>query len=180
MNNKISENEIWITKVDKKYIKLFDSFSTLEQDLIDFLKEDSIYNQEIKLSITYLFLDDKKQNILGYVSILSDSIKINADLGKIFVDKGINYKSLPAIKIGRLCVNSNFERRGIGTLLIDFVHRICINLSMNYLGCRLISLDSKRESIKFYEKVGFKILRGENKLQVPMYLDIEKYKVREK
>lgn len=173
MNNKISENEIWITKVDKKYIKLFDSFSTSEQDLVDFLKEDSIYNQQIKLSTTYLFLDNKKENILGYVSILSDSIKINADLEEIFIDKGINYKSLPAIKIGRLCVNSSFERRGVGTLLIDFVIETLNQLNSKYLGCRVISLDSKQNAIKFYEKNGFKILRGENKKQVPMYLDVE-------
>ena len=107
------------------------------------------------------------------MSILSDSIKINADLEEIFIDKGINYKSLPAIKIGRLCVNSSFERRGVGTLLIDFVIETLNQLNSKYLGCRVISLDSKQNAIKFYEKNGFKILRGENKKQVPMYLDVE-------
>jgi len=41
------------------------------------------------------------------------------------------------------------------------------------IGCRYVTVDSKPESIKFYEKVGFKIVEKYKSNEFPkMYLDL--------
>ena len=51
-------------------------------------------------------------------------------------------------------------------------------ISENKSGCRFITLDAKRnekrelDSIHFYKKLGFEVLKERNKGTMPMYLDL--------
>ncbi|MBU1111565.1 MAG: GNAT family N-acetyltransferase, partial [Nanoarchaeota archaeon] len=88
-------------------------------------------------------------------------------------------KSLPALKIGRLCVDDHYLRRGLGRLMIQFAIQKASEINMNKAGCRFITLDAKRnkdkelDSIHFYKIMGFDILKERIKGTTPMYLDLK-------
>ncbi|MBI1968954.1 GNAT family N-acetyltransferase, partial [Candidatus Woesearchaeota archaeon] len=109
-------------------------------------------------------------------TLLNDRINLEGNLKEAFRDKGIGYHSLPALKVGRLCVDNRFLRKGIGTLMLAFAVKVANHIFNEYAGCRFIVLDAKRnpqnEPIHFYRKVGFISLKERKKGTTPMYLDL--------
>lgn len=154
-------------------IKVFQSY---EKELVDFLVEDALANQEKGISLTFLWF--YRNTFIAYITLLADSINLNADLKEVFRGKGINYKSLPALKIGRLCVDNKFLKKGVGTEMIWFAIKQAMGIGKNNAGCRFITIDVKRnpdvnkDAIHFYKKLGFKLLRERKKGTTPMYLDL--------
>ena len=150
-------------------------FQSYEQELVDFLIEDALTNQKNKISVTYLWFL-KTGELIGYVTLLNDRINLEGNLKDIFRRRGIQYHSLPALKIGRLCVDNRFLRRGIGTMMIDFSIKVAYHIFEGYSGCRFIVLDAKRNTekdpIHFYKKQGFELLKERKKGTAPMYLDL--------
>ena len=153
-----------------------DDFRTYEQELEDFLKNDALQNQQLHLSVTFLWFYEKR--LVGYITLLNDTIKLERKLRKLFISKGVHYKSLPALKIGRLCVHDDFLRRGIGRLMIIFAIDQAKDIAKNQAGCRFITLDAKRNMDKdldathFYRRLGFDILKATRRDTTPMCLDI--------
>lgn len=66
---------------------------------------------------------------------------------------------------------------GFGTMLLEISYSVAKKLS-SICGCRFLILDVKRnkdkskDSIHFYKKFKFKILKERDKGALPMYLDI--------
>ncbi|PIN74191.1 hypothetical protein COV20_01080 [Candidatus Woesearchaeota archaeon CG10_big_fil_rev_8_21_14_0_10_45_16] len=152
-------------------------FNSYEKELVDFLREDALENQEQRLSVTFLWY--YKDHLVSYVTVLNDKINLEGDLKEFFREKGIHYKSLPALKIGRLCVDDRYLRRGLGRLMILSVINVADGINKNKAGCRFITLDAKRnsdkkrDSIHFYKKMGFGTLKERMKGTTPMYLDLK-------
>ena len=111
-------------------------------------------------------------------TLLVDSLHLSPTLKKSFNNKNILYKTLPALKIGRLAVDDRFLKKGFGTILLNISYFVAKSISTKYSGCRFLVLDAKRnkdkskDSIHFYKKFGFKILKYRKKGTTPMYLDI--------
>jgi GNAT superfamily N-acetyltransferase len=171
--DKINVKDIKIERLQQNHnIKHFKSY---EQELADFLIEDALNNQNNQISVTYLWFLNTGE-LVGYVTLLNDRINLEGELKEIFRGKGIGYHSLPALKIGRLCVDDNFLRKGIGTMIIDFSIKVAFHIFEKYSGCRFIVLDAKRNAtndpIHFYKKLGFKELKERRKGTTPMYLDL--------
>jgi len=171
----IKSEEIKIEIIDG--IHKTDSFQSYEKELVDFLREDALENQKQRLSVTFLWFYENK--LVSYITLLNDKINLEGDLKEFFKEKGIHYKSLPALKIGRLCVDNNFLRRGFGRSMILSAIQIANGINQNKAGCRFITLDAKRnsdkrlDSIHFYKKMGFKTLKERVKGTTPMYLDLK-------
>ena len=162
---KINYNEIKIELLDRKYN--FNDFTSYEPDLVDFLKEDALQNQKQMLSVTFLwFFNDK---LVSYITLLNDKINLEGDLKHFFSGKGVYYKSLPSLKVGRLCVDDRFLRRGLGKLMMIFAREKAREINKDKAGCRFITVDSKIDSIPFYLKLGFKPLQVGS---TAMYLDL--------
>lgn len=147
---------------------------------MDFLLEDALDNQEKKISKTYLWFLKTTDELVGYITLLADTINLDSSLKEEFRKKGIRYKSLlPALKIGRLCVDDKFLRKGIGSLMMQFTIYMVKKLN-DSCGCRFITLDAKRnpdsskDSLHFYKKMGFKEIRTRQKGTTPMYKDVFK------
>lgn len=171
----IKPEEIKIEIIDRNHkVNLFQSY---EKELVDFLIEDAFENQKQRLSITFLWFYGEK--LVSYITLLNDKINLEGDLKEFFKEKGIHYKSLPALKIGRLCVDDRFLRRGLGKSMIFSAIQIANGINKNRAGCRFITLDAKRnpdkklDSIHFYRKMGFKTLKERVKGTTPMYLDLK-------
>ena len=170
---KITANDIKIVRMNETHS--ITKFKSYEPELVNFLVEDALNNQNHKISVTYLWFLNTGE-LVGYVTLLNDRINLEGDLKVFFRTKGIQYHSLPALKIGRLCVDDRFLRRGIGTIMIDFSIKVAFHIFEKYSGCRFIVLDAKRnqmnDPIHFYKKLGFKELKERKKGATPMYFDL--------
>ncbi len=177
MPEKITPEELKIEKLETKHETLLSSFKTSTKELKAFLVEDALNNQNQKFSVTFLWFYGK--NLVGYETLLNDNINLEGNLKVFFREKGVDYKSLPALKIGRLCVHDDFQRRGVGKLMVLFAVKQANEISENKSGCRFITADAKRnenrelDSIHFYKKLEFKTLKERRKGAIPIYLDLK-------
>lgn len=173
---RIKPESLRIEKLSKKHEGTIKSFETDTKELKDFLVEDAIKNQEMAISTTYLWFHIPTNKLAGYLTILNDAIRVHGTrVGGSFLDKGVSYKTLPALKIGRMCVDRNFLRKGIGTYMIYHTIKRAVEIS-DKAGCRFIVLDAKSATgaIRFYKKTGFEILKEREKGTIPMYFDLIK------
>lgn len=145
------------------------SFSCKSAELNDFLKNDSLKDQECMVSRTYLCCWNK--NIVGYLALVADTLEVEAidECDKI---AGYLYHRYPAVKIARLAVHQDYGRIGIGKFMLLTTIGKAIAIS-NEIGCRYITVDSKPESIGFYKKHGFRIVGKYQHSDTPkMYLNM--------
>src|SRR3989344_2745965 len=117
---KTSIAEIEIEQINDSHKSIISTFKSYEKELVEFLVEDALDNQKKHMSITYLWFLKSTKELIAYVTVLSDAISLQGDLKEHFRQQGILYKSLPALKIGRLCVSDQYLGRGIGNLMIEF------------------------------------------------------------
>ena len=165
--DKVSYDELSIIPLSKRY-KL-DSFCSTSVELNDFLKNNALKDQENLTSRTYLCF--WKRNLTGFITLVADTLEVQAvnDIDRV---DDYPYRRYPCVKIARLAVDRKFEKRGIGRFLllasIGKVLSIC-----DKIGCRFITVDSKPESIGFYEKHNFKVVEMYRHNEFPkMYLDM--------
>ena len=176
---KIKINEIEIEQINESHKGAISKFVSYEKELVDFLVEDALGNQKKQMSVTYLWFLKSTKELVSYLTILADAISLQGQLKEHFRLQGILYKSLPALKIGRLCVSDEYLGRGIGTLMIEFNLVLAQRISKE-MGLRFITTDAKRntdsrkDSVHFYKKFGFEILKQREKGTTPMYKDLIK------
>ena len=175
MSSTIPDSELIIKHLNEKF-KL-SSFNCKNSDLNDFLKDDSLIDQNNLISKTSLCF--WKEELVGYFTLTTATIKvenvINTD------DYKNKYKYFPAMKIARLAVDSRFERRGVGKhLLFAAIGKVWS--IRDSIATRYIIVDSKTESISFYEKNGFKRFVNIKKKEIktdftPLYFDLKPFLV---
>ena len=85
------------------------------KEMDDFLKEEAWEDQEFGLSTTFLLMEDDKEEIVAYISLCNDAIRLDFDEKN---EKGFPYFTIPALKIARLAVSSAHQKKGIGRKLI--------------------------------------------------------------
>lgn len=172
----VEDKDITIEPISDKHKSVISSFTTYEPDLKDFLVEDAISNQNNRISKTFLMF--YKTNLVGYVTLLCDSLRVEGEIKGYCKSKNIPYKTLPAIKIGRLAVDDNFLKKGFGTRLLHLAYTYAKDISDNSCGCRFLILDAKRnkdkskDSLHFYKKMNFLVLKERFKGTTPMYFDL--------
>lgn len=164
---KLNPKEIIVEPLNennKHHITTFSS--TACQELERFLKENAWKEQVVGFSRTYLFFH--KGTLAGYVTLLMNIQKIdynrqNDSLIKLRDKTNQEYTSVPAIKIGRLCVSDDYNTQlrdshfsGMGKIIFSAVLGMTIELSQE-VGCRLITTHAKKstKAYQWYEKLGF-------------------------
>ena len=144
-------------------------FESRTEDLNAFLKEDALENQKELLNKTFLCYHFNQ--LVGYITFTTDIIKKEEvqKEGRIRV----KYGEYPAIKIARLAVDKKCEHKGAGRFLLLVAIGKALKIS-DEVGCRFITVDSKQDSIGFYEKRGnFELAKKQKNTRYPtMYLDI--------
>lgn len=160
------------------YIKTFDCRT---KEINNFLLEDALKQTKQGVNKTYLWVSRDKKELIGYITICNDAINLDGSHKEQLKKIGIAYKSLPAIKIGRMGVSHLYQRKQIGTRMIAFA----INIALQVHGmsaCRFITLDAKNEEsqleeqkpVHFYQKLGFEKLntKKKNNATIPMCKDL--------
>ncbi|WP_205195189.1 GNAT family N-acetyltransferase [Chitinophaga sp. Cy-1792] len=118
------------------------------------------YSKEL-LTVTYLVETDTET--VAFFSLLNDKISFEDASSKnqwkkiqghLHGKKRTPANSFPAAKIGRLGVTDSIQNQGIGASILDFIKNLFLN--NNKTGCKFITVDAYHQSVKFYEKNGFR------------------------
>lgn len=158
-------------------------FTCKDEDLNDFLWSDALNNQGSRLSVTWIVR--LNGNIVGFCTLTNDSIRTrwmqNED------GEEYEYSHYPALKIARLATNKDYESRGIGTAMLEYAMAVALKLSDEISGCRILTVDSKKDSTGFYQKYGFQLANSDGRSSdsrrndtVPLYKDILGTRIRVK
>lgn len=137
-------------------------------DLDNFFTQDAIAYDKDKMGKTYCWLlkeDDTK--IVGFVTLANAGIQTthlqNNPRRKInhHIARNKQGRSYPAVLIGRLAVNSDFQGSNymIGKQIMDFI-KSWFSEDDNKTGCRFILVDAvnNEHTVKYYARNGFKPL----------------------
>ena len=152
-----------LTTLNRLVLEKCQEFSCNHTDLDDFFKNDvQIYSDEL-FGKSYCFLLDEDPSIIVCAfTISNDSIKVQflPEISTAKIRSKISnkktFKSFPAVLIGRLGVNKDFKKQGIGCELMEFIKSWFIDKN-NKTGCRFVVVDAynKKESLNYYLKNGF-------------------------
>lgn len=157
------------------------NFDCGDSDLNEFLLEDALPHQNDLLAVTYLIKHG--ETVIAYFSVLNDRIAVEQfptksqfrKLQKLLPHRKRCYKSYPAVKLGRLAVETAFKNQGLGAQLLDYIKILFI--SGNKTGCRFITADAYKHAVDFYARSGFVPLseKPEDSLTELMYFDLKPY-----
>lgn len=151
-------------------------FQCNDPDYTVWLNSDAKFYIEQNLSQVKLLLDRENDNIIGYIALCADCIELSISEKKrdglrilnMLTKKKIP-RSIPALKIGKLAINSQYEKQNYGSYLLWL--SLAIAQEMNSIGvaCRYLSLDADVSIFptndKFYESRGFKYNKNVNKIR---------------
>ncbi|RZN16427.1 MAG: GNAT family N-acetyltransferase [Methanosarcinales archaeon] len=143
------------------------AFRCSSEDLNDYFQNDvNKYNKEDMAKSYACFYNNK---IVGFMSLSADTIRVKWMQANVIDGIRHNY---PAIKIARLAVDINHEKNGIGSSLVYMAIGMANELS-KIIGCRFVTVDSKKDSIGFYETLAFrKCLKQDKRHYTMMFLDL--------
>jgi len=127
-------------------------------------------NQDIKrnLSACFVWNDYLINRIKGYYTLSNNSIPLELVTENFRKKLPSSYRSIPTTLLGRLAVDSQFQKMHIGKLLlIDALKRSYeISKSLGSFAVIVDPLDSAAQT--FYEKYGFISLLDSKKMFLPM------------
>ena len=140
-----------------------EAFNCGDDDLNGFLKKDALVYKNKLLTKTYLLLDKSTKKLVAFYSMLNDKVSIEQTKSKNAFNNKVkeklnryknHLKEIPSVKIGRLAVDLNFQKKGHAKSIIDFI-KYDFSDEKNKTGCHFITVDSYKKSKEFYTKQGF-------------------------
>ena len=121
IEKKISVDEITIERIKETHnLKGFVSY---EQELVKFLVEDALGNQNKQISVTYLWFFKPTKELIGYVTLLNDRINLEGDLKTIFRRKGKEKDSIHFYKKQGFMTLKE-RQKGTTPMYLDLVNNI--------------------------------------------------------
>lgn len=176
-----------VDDIDLSPLTIFDieslsSFSCGVEELDDFFHEEIWLCAKYHYLIPYKCTLSATNEIIGIFTLANDVIALEEDDKIEFPQMTPEYNwifkrqcSYPAVNIGHLGVRSDFQSRGIGQIIVNFVAATFRNNPIS--GCQFISVDAlnNQRTINFYDiKLGFQFLTNYDlgKHTRRMYLDI--------
>lgn len=148
-----------IKQIDDISHYLFDSHI---DEYNDFLKiAEKFY--DLNISKTFLLIHKRTNELLAYMTLSADSIKLTSEEKELHDISKVPYASIPALKVGKLAVNkklgSESKRGGYGSFMLEMARAYAFEMNELGVACRFITVDADIEynpdTPKFYEKNGF-------------------------
>lgn len=135
-----------------------ESFKCADGDLNDFLWNEAIGYQDELLAKTYLVVNEENGELIAYFSLLNDTIRLEetdkstANRINRKIPNNKRRKHYPALKIGRLAVDSRYASVGFGERILK---AICLMFRRdNRTGCRFLTVDALASATGFYQAKG--------------------------
>ena len=157
-------------------------FHSTDDDLNSFLTDDAKNYSADLMSVTYLWIDRREQQIAAYFSLLNDKVAYDPQSKGIWnrinrkIHNNKRRRSYPSAKIGRLAVSEKSARLGLGKQILDFIKIMLITEPR--LGCRFLTVDAYANATSFYQKNGFDYFTTLDVLDSTrlMYFDLKPFK----
>ncbi len=113
-------------------------------------------SQELKklVSTPYVLTDSPERQVLGYYCLSSYSIA-SAELDESTAKKLPRYPLLPAIMLGRLAVDSGYQGKGYGDLLVADALKRSLELSKQLASFAVVVDAIDQGAARFYQRHGF-------------------------
>lgn len=174
------EEDLEITELDDSTKTIITGFKCHLDEIEKFLKEDALKQTKEGINRTFLWSSKKERRLLGYLTICVDAISLDKIRKEEMKQMGIRYKSLPALKIGRIGVHKDYCGRKLGSKMIAFAIKRALSVHRK-AACRFLTLDSKNDEnipdtlkpLRFYKKNGFEVLKTREKSNtVHMFRDL--------
>lgn len=156
------ESNVRLLSIDKTDDISHYSFDSKIEEYNDFLKIAKAYS-DINISKTFLLIHKKTDELLAYMTLSADSIKLTPQEKDTHNISKIPFASIPALKVGKLavnkCLSSKAQLKGCGSFMLELARAFAY--SMNELGvaCRFITVDADiqydENTPSFYKKNGF-------------------------
>jgi len=128
----------------------------------NYLKFCAISDQKRGIGVTHVLIDEheetKQKKIAGFITLKATS------LTKSYEDYDEGH---PALEIAELAIDKEYERRGLGTLLVQFAITTAAILNEEFLGIEYVVLCADPEAVNFYSKDTFGFKRLEEYYNVP-------------
>jgi GNAT superfamily N-acetyltransferase len=142
-----------------------------------FLQKHALEYERQSLARTYAAFQVEPRKVLGYITLVCGEVVTNAGDACLIAGVDYRYKHYPAVKIARLAVDQSVQHGGLGKHLVDLALGVAKREISPSVGCRFVMVDSKKNSVKFYERCGFTMLdtpsnRARN--EPVMYVDLSK------
>lgn len=142
------------------------SFRSTNKKLNRWVQKFGLANQHL-YGVTYVAVENDR--ILGFLTVMSSNVE-RQRLGKTD-----GPSTWPCLLIARLAVAEDCQRKGIGKTLMRKAFELA-KQQCESTGCRLVTVDSKPESVTFYEKYMFEkmtAVEGGSADYIPMFLEME-------
>ncbi len=144
-----------ITKADSDMLNDFDCGNV---SINEFIREESLGTRK---DVTYIFLDEERNNIIAFCSISCNGISIEAiDNEECFTT---NY---PAVEIDFFAVDERYRSikfdknstryNTLSNVLFSFMIKYISDITSTYIGATHICLYSVPKAKNFYKRCGFK------------------------
>jgi GNAT superfamily N-acetyltransferase len=131
------------------------------------LKDAKVYAKYLCLT-TFLFENSDKT--IAYYCLANDVLNLDPHLDKDFEDELSDSirddfffimndtSKFPAVKIGRLAVDKEYQKKGYGTSILKVL--VTSFLQGNKTGCQFVTVDAlnKKDTLRFYERNGFNLV----------------------
>ena len=125
------------------------------------------------MGFTHAVIDNETKRLAGFITLRASSLFYKDEKGET--------RGNPALEILELAVDGDYERNGIGKLLLDIAIYIGEQMRSAFVGVKYILACADPCAVGFYEKHGFKPIEelyeiprdGTNNNCTPMYYRYE-------
>jgi GNAT superfamily N-acetyltransferase len=144
-----------------------------------FVQKKAMTFERQSLSRTYGIFGAETKALRAYMTLVCGEVAIGPDDAVPFDNNDVEfeYKHFPAVKIARLAVDKRLRTAGVGRKLVNVALGIAKGTICPVVGCRFMMVDSKQQSVGFYQKCGFTVLDtvDNRKRDAPvMFIDLGK------
>lgn len=124
--------------------------------------------QDVKRRLSACFILPDGKEIKGYYTLSTASVERRLLPQEIIKKLPPSYSDLPAILLGRLAINKNYQGQGLGeTILMDALKRSYF-ASMQVGSMAVIVDPLDEDAVKFYQRYDFILLPDSGKMFLPM------------
>lgn len=148
-----------VSELDDISHYLFDSHIA---EYNEFLKIANKFH-DLNISKTFLLFHKRTNELLAYMTLSADSIKLTNEEKALHDISEVPYASIPALKVGKLAVNKELQekskRKGYGSFMLEMARAFAFDMNESGIACRFITVDAdieyETDTPQFYEKNGF-------------------------
>jgi ribosomal protein S18 acetylase RimI-like enzyme len=136
------------------------SFACPVEEYNVYLHKEAAQSRNDHVALTWLLREHSTGKIAAYMSLIADAIKLSVSEKELH-DLDYPFKTIPAMKIAKLAVSTDFSNKykGIGSFMIDSARTIARKCNEHYCACRFLTVDADIEHNggvrAFYEKNNF-------------------------